>query len=267
MNLRLLLQTLRWNQVRLLIVAVASFGWGLLLPVIYVAFADAFRQLVNSGVIPSQLLNFGSGSLASLPGALTLGLQHPMTIAFLGIFAVGSTVGAVAGERERGTLEVLLSRPISRRTLYVTLAVAMAILLAVVLGAILLGQVAGMAMENIIGEVDMAGMPLVFLNGLLLWGAFAAIGLAASVSFDRYGPAIGLTLAVVLVSYFLEILGSLWPDAAFLQPYSLFHHWQPGKILTGKADPFDFALLAVVILVPVVYSLSIFPRRDLAAPS
>ena len=115
MNLRLYLQTLRWNQVRLAAVVVAAIGWGILLPVIYVQFAKVFKDLANSGAIPKELLNFGSGSLFTLPGALTLGLQHPLAIAFVGIFAVGSTVSAIAGEREAGTLEVLLSRPISRR--------------------------------------------------------------------------------------------------------------------------------------------------------
>ena len=59
-------------------------------------------------------LNVGSGSLFSLPGTVTLGLQHPIAIAMVGIFAVGASSTAVAGERARGTLEVLLARPLSR---------------------------------------------------------------------------------------------------------------------------------------------------------
>ena len=267
MNLRVLVQTLRWNRVRLLAVALAALGWGILLPTIYVGFSDALKGLANSGAIPKQLLNFGSGSLFTLPGALTLGMEHPLAIAFIGIFAVGSTAGAVAGERERGTLEVLLTRPISRRTLYVTLAAAAAILIGVVLGALLIGQIIGMAIQNVTDQVELANMPLVFLNGLMLWGTFAAFGLAASVTFDRHAPAIGLSMAFLLINYFLEILGSLWTDAKWTQPYSLFHHWQPGNILTGKADPFDFALLGLAILIPVAYALIVFPRRDLAAPS
>ena len=267
MNGRLLLQTLRWNRIRLLAVVVAAFGWGLLIPIVYAEFSDAFRDMVNSGVIPENLMNFGSGSLFTLPGALTLGLQHPLAIAFLGIFAVGSTTGAIAGEREKGTLEVLLARPISRVTLYVTLAVATLILLALVLLALLGGQVVGVAIQGLTDELDLAAMPLVVANGLLLWGAFAAFGLAASVSFDRHAPALGLSLAYLLVNYFLEILGSLWTDVAWTQDYSLFHHFQPGEILEGKADPIDFVILGVAVIVPVIYALIAFPRRDLAAPA
>jgi ABC-2 type transport system permease protein len=267
MNLRLYLQTLRWNRVRLAAVVVASIGWGMLIPIIYVQFAEAFKDLANSGVLPRELMNFGSGSLFTLPGALTLGLQHPLAIAFVGIFAVGSTVGSVAGEREAGTLEVLLSRPISRRTVYVTLAVAVATLVAIVLLALLGGQLIGIAIQGVGDELDLGLMPLVFLNGFMLWAAFAAFGLAASVSFDRHAPALGLTMAYLLINYFLEILGSLWRDVAWSQEYSLFHHFNPGEILTGDADPVDFLILAVAIVIPVAYALWVFPRRDLAAPA
>jgi ABC-2 type transport system permease protein len=267
LNLRLYLQTLRWNRVRLAAIVVAAIGWGMLIPIIYVQFAAAFKDLADSGIFPRELLNFGSGSLFTLPGALTLGLQHPLAIAFVGIFAVGSTVSAVAGEREKGTLEVLLSRPISRRTLYVTLAVAVATLIAIVLIALLAGQLIGVMIQGVTDELELGLMPLVFLNGLMLWAAFAAFGLAASVSFDRHAPALGLTMAYLLINYFLEILGSLWRDVAWSQEYSLFHHFNPGEILTGKADPLDFLILAVAIVIPVAYALIVFPRRDLAAPS
>jgi len=176
-------------------------------------------------------------------------------------------VGAVAGEREGGTLEVLLSRPISRRTLYVTVAAASATLVGIVLLALLAGELVGVAIQGVGDEIDLAQMPLVFLNGLMLWTAFAAFGLAASVSFDRRAPAMGLTLAYLLLNYFLEILGSLWRDVNWSQQYSLFHHFNAGEILTGKAALLDFAILAVAIVVPVAYALLIFPRRDLAAPS
>ena len=267
MNLRLYLQTLRWNQVRLAAVVVASIGWGMLIPIIYVQFAKLFKDLATSGAFPKELLNFGSGSLFTLPGALTLGLQHPLAIAFVGIFAVGSTVSAIAGEREAGTLEVLLSRPISRRTLYVTLAAASATLVAIVMLALLGGQLIGVAIQGVTNELNLGLMPLVFLNGFMLWAAFAAFGLAASVSFNRHAPALGLTMAYLLINYFLEILGSLWRDVAWSQQYSLFHHFNPGKILTGHAEWSDFAILAVAIIIPVAYALWIFPRRDLAAPS
>ncbi|MCA1572016.1 MAG: ABC transporter permease [Chloroflexi bacterium] len=267
MSGRLFIQTIRWQRVRLVIVVLAGIGWGLLIPIIYGAFSDVMRDLANSGAFPAELMNVGSGSLFTLPGAITLGVQHPLAIAMLSIFAVGAASTAVAGERARGTLEVLLARPISRLTLYVSLLAALLVTVLIVLVAILGGMVGGSAIQGIIEELDLALLPLVVLNGFGLWAAFTTFGLAASVTFDRPGPAIGLSLAYLLINYFLEILGSLWPDVAWSQEYSLFHHFDPGAILSGEAALLDILIVFTAAILPVIYAIMVFPRRDLAAPA
>ena len=267
MNRRLFLQTLRWQRTRLLFVVPAGVGWGILMPVIYSQFSDALRSLANSGALPEELLNFGSGSLFTLPGTVTLGLQHPMALALLGIFAVGAASTAVAGERTRGTLEVLLARPIGRVALYASILVALLLIIAIVLTAILAGMVAGAALVGIGPQLDTGRVPLVALNGFGLWAAFTSLALAASVTFDRPGPAIGISLAWLLIHYFLEILGSLWTDAAWIQEYSLLHHFNPTEILTGVPDPIDLVIVFAAAIVPILYALYVFPQRDLAAPA
>ncbi|MGH2380688.1 MAG: ABC transporter permease subunit [Candidatus Limnocylindria bacterium] len=267
MSARLFSQTMRWHRIRLLIVGLAGIGWGLLIPVFYNAFSDVMRDLANSGAFPRELMSFGSGSLFTLPGAITLGLQHPLAIAMLGIFAVGASATAVAGERARGTLEVLLARPISRLTLYVSLLLALLVTVLIVLVAIIGGMVGGSAIQGLTDELDLGRLPLVVLNGFGLWAAFATFGLAASVTFDRPGPAIGLSLAYLVINYFLEILGSLWTDAAWTQEYSLFHHFDPGAILSGDVAALDLVIVSVAAVIPVIYAIIVFPRRDLAAPA
>ncbi|MGZ8475726.1 MAG: ABC transporter permease subunit [Candidatus Limnocylindria bacterium] len=267
MNARLFRQTIRWQRTRLLVVLLGAIAWGILIPIVYTAFSDAMRDLVNSGAIPRELLSIGSGSLFTLPGAITLGLQHPLALAMLGIFAVGASSTAIAGERARGTLETLLARPIARTTLYVSVLLALLLIVLVVL-SMLLGAMFGASTALGIGdELDAGRLPLVILNGFGLWAAFTTFGLAASVSFDRPGPAIGLTLAWLLIHYFLEILGSLWTDAAWTQDYSLLHHFNPGAILTGDVRPLDLVIVFVAAIIPIAYALVVFPRRDLAAPA
>ena len=267
MNGRLFAQTLRWQRVRLLVVLAAGIAWGAFIPVIYDAFSDAIRDLANSGAIPQEMLNFGSGSLFTLPGSITLGLQHPLAIAMLSIFAVGASSTAIAGERARGTLEVLLARPISRTTLYTSVLVALLITVFLVLAGILGGMIGSSSVIGLGDELDLGQLPLVLLNGFGLWAAFTTFGLAMSVTFDRPGPAIGLTLAWLLIHYFLEILGSLWTDAAWTQEYSLLHHFDPGAILSGELDPIDLVIVYAAAVIQVIYALLVFPKRDLAAPT
>jgi ABC-2 type transport system permease protein len=267
MNLTLFLHTLRSNALRLVVIAAAMAAWGALMPLIYAQFGSQFRDMMNSGLIPKQLAEFGGGDLFSLPGAIAIGFIHPIALILSSVFAVGFATAAIAGERQRGTLEVLLARPIPRRVVYFTLLICALIFVAVVMFAFLAGAFVSATANGVIGEIPADRLALVWLNGVLLFGAIAAIGLATSVSFDRLSPALGITLAVVLVSYFLQILGSLWPDAKGLQPYSLFHYLDPKADLTAAINYFNFGLLAAVAAIAIVAALVIFPRRDLAAPS
>jgi len=267
MNRALFVRTWRAQRLKLVIASVAIAAWSTFLPVIYKSFGSQMKALVDSGVIPKQLTDFGGGDVFSLSGSIAIGFIHPIAIILVAIFAVGFATSAVAGERQRGTLEVILARPVSRRGLYVTLLVGAWFFIAVVEAAALAGTIIGSSLAGVFGELEVSRLPLLWINGTLFWGTIAAVGLAASVTFDRLGPALGITLAIVVVSYFLEILGSLWPDAKGLQPYSLFHYLAPRDVLNGAASVGGFAILAVVAVVAVVWALVEFPRRDLAAPS
>jgi ABC-2 type transport system permease protein len=257
----------RANRWRLAIVAVALAIWGAILPIVFDAFGAQFQALMDSGAIPSQFAQFGGGDIFSLSGSVSLGFIHPIAVGLGLVFSVGFSGAAIAGERQRGTLEVLLARPISRRRVYLTALVASLLFVAITIAALTLGALAGSALVGRVTELGPGNLPVLWLNGALLFGAFAAISLAASASFDRLTPALGLSLAFVLVSYFLDVIGQLWPDAAFLQPYSLFHYLDARAALAGLPDPADFAMLAGVIAAAVAYALVLFPRRDLAAPS
>jgi ABC-type transport system involved in multi-copper enzyme maturation permease subunit len=267
MNWTLFRQTWRFQQVRLALVCTALAVWGFLLPIIYARFGSQFSALMNSGLLPEQFAKFGGGDVFSLSGAIALSFIHPIAIILTSVFAVGFSSAAVAGERQRGTLEVALARPISRRTLYLTLLVASFAFVGTTIAALLAGGVSGSAFAGVAGELDLSRVPLLWLNGLLLFGAFAAIGLAASVSFDRLPPALGWALGIVITMYVMQVLGSLWPAAERLQPYSLFYYLKPKPILTGAAEPFDLAVLGIVTLAAMAWALVVFPRRDLAAPS
>lgn len=267
MNLAYLAHLLRANRGRLLLVVICLVVWGSLLPIIYDAFGEQFREIMDSGIIPPQFAQFGGGDIFSLTGSVALGFIHPFAVALNMVFAVGFAGAAIAGERQRGTLEVLLARPMSRRGAYVTAAVATAFFVALTVAAQTLGTLIGAALTGRVDELGAANLPLLWANAALLYGAFAAVALAASVSFDRLTPALGVALAVVLVSYFLEAVGSLWPDAEFLRDFSLFHYLDARRDLTGLPDAADFTILAGVVVLAIAYALVVFPRRDLAAPA
>ena len=267
MNLAVFRHTIRQNRVRLVVIAAALVGWGALMPVVYATFGVTMRDLVEQLPLLQQFANFGGGNMFSLSGSIALGFIHPIAIALLAVFAIGLPLGAIAGERQRGTLENVLARPVSRRSLYVTLLVTATIFIGLAVAAILLGAVTSAAATDVIDELQLANVPLLWLNGVLLYVAIAAIAFAASVSFDRLAPAASIVLAIVVVAYFLQVIGSLWPDAEWLQPYSLFHYLKADETLESGLQPTDVGLLAAVAVALILYALVVFPRRDLAAPA
>jgi ABC-2 type transport system permease protein len=266
-NRALFRQTWRAQGLKLTVVSSALAVWGFLMPVVYARFGSQFRAILESGILPEEFARFGGGDIFTLSGSVALGLIHPIAIILTSVFSVGFSASAIAGERQRGTLEVALARPIARRTFYLTLLNAAFAFVAVIITALLIGAIAGATFAGVLGELPVRNVPLLWLNAILLFGSFAAVGLAASSSFDRLAPALGLTLGFVVLMYFLEILGSLWPAAAMLQPYSLFHYLNAKATLVGAAAPLDDAILATVIVAAAAWGLAVFPRRDLAAPS
>jgi ABC-type transport system involved in multi-copper enzyme maturation permease subunit len=240
---------------------------GFLPPVIYARFGSQFTALVESGLLPEEFARFGGGDVFSLSGSIALSFIHPIATILTSVFAVGFSASAVAGERQRGTLEVALARPMSRRVFYLSLLAASFAFIAISIAALLAGGVGGATFAGVVKDLAVRNLPLLWLNSVLLFGAFAAIALAASVSFDRLPPALGVALGIVIAMYLLEVLGSLWPAAEWLQPYSLFHYLKARAVLNGLVAPLDFVVLSSVILLAMLWALVVFPRRDLAAPS
>ena len=257
----------RW---RLLAVALGIATWGFLLPVVYATFGADIRRIVQGGYFANlldALTAIGGGSVFTLDGSVALSLIHPIPIALVAIFAIGHPVGALAGERQRGTLEVLLARPISRRRVAGTALAATWLFVVLTLAAGLAGVVAGAALFDVAGELAPARLLLAWGNAVVLYATLGALALAASATFDRIAPALGIVLTLTMVSYAVELLGALWPDMAGLRPWSFFHYFRPADIMAGVASPTDVAVLGVIAAAAVAYALWIFPRRDLAAPS
>lgn len=267
MNRHLFVRTWRSQRAKVAVVALALGVWSTLMPIVYEAFKSQIQVFLGSGGIPKELMSFGGGDLFSLSGAIAVGFIHPIAVALVLVFGLGFAVACVAGERQRGTLEVILARPISRRSVYLTLLAATWLFVAISVGGQITGTVVGATLAGASAELQPGRLVLLWANGMLVYGALGAVSLTASVSFDRLSPALAFSLGFTLVSYFLEIIGSLWVAAKGLQPWSLFYYLDAKGALAGVVTTEDWLVPLGVIAVAVAFSLVVFPRRDLAAPS
>lgn len=144
------------------------------------------------------------------------------------IFAVGQGSGALAGEEERGTLDLLLANPISRtRVLFEKLGalVVMALALAALLWAGLAVGAIAIKMEVSIDRLAEATLSLA-----LLALAFGVLALAFGAATGNRGLSLGATSGLAVVTYLLNAMSAV---AKGLEPYRIL---SPFYYATG-ADP------------------------------
>ena len=176
-------------------------------------------------------------------------------------------MGALSGERQRGTLELLLSRPLSRRKILLTMLLEGWVGAALVSFAYIVGTVLGAQIAGVTDQLAFEQLPILWAYGALFWGMFATIGIATSSSFDNTAPSMAITVSFIMANYILEVIGSFWDVVEPYRYLSLFNHFSPVDLLNGTVDDSAALLFGVVALIAAIWALYIFPRRDLAAPN
>ena len=198
---------------------------------------------------------------------MAFAFQHPFTLLLVGIMAIAFPALAIAGERDKGTLEVTLSRPISRRGLLLTLYVAGIVFVAVLVGVLSITTAITAVVVGFGDEVVIANMVQVWLVSVLLFVAYMAVAFAVSVESDRAGPAIGIPAVFVLLNYLAFTIGGIWPDVGFLEDWSMFNLLKAQQILEGGLVVTDILVLLAFIGIFAAIAFYRFPKRDLPAPS
>jgi hypothetical protein len=229
------------------------------MPVIYATFGRQMESLIQSGIIPQAFLRYsGRACSASMPRSRSA--SAPDRHRAPGGLPRRVRGGRVAGERQSGTLEVLLARPLSRRSVFVTLLVAILGVAVVTSAAAVLGTVVGSAAYGLVGELDAGHEALLFLNTVLLLAALAGISLAGlgvvrpPRSGDRHRPR-GRAARVRA-----QILGQLWPGRGGGAAVLAVPPLRPFAILGGQGDR-RTCWSAAVFAIAVGYGLWRFPRR------
>jgi ABC-2 type transport system permease protein len=222
-----------------------------------------FEALLAKMGPAAKILGAQVGDASTLIGFLHIELFSMILPAAIVAFAAGMASGFTAGEESRGTIDVLLSCPVSRRRLVLQkwLAVMLGCLVAVVV--VWAFAVAGAALSGSALPGDRLAEALVML--MLFGWTFAAIALAISAWTGNRGAAIGISVALLVAMYLVDALASVVDGLNMLRPLSLFRYYAGGDPLRNGISLPDAAVLAAVAAVFLAASVILFERRDLAA--
>ena len=249
---------------------VGILGWGLMLGffgfMVIALFPqiegllEAFGPLLDSPVIKPLVGDVTE--FATLQGFLGLKLFSMLPL-IIGVYVVLFALGIVAGEEERGTLDILLSTPASRIQIVLEKYGAMVVALVAMLALMLVGM--------LIGAATLPDFPLTLrqllaalLNVLPITLLMASFTLLLSTVLRSRNTAGAIAAGVIFGSYFVTTLAEMAGDAVEKVKYLSFYQYYNGGtvFIEGIHWPSFLALLVGAVLL-LAGSLFFFQRRDL----
>jgi ABC-2 type transport system permease protein len=238
-----------------------------------VPFVEVARQLFSGpGQIIQTLMGGETIDLMRAPDRVSISYVHPLTVTILCVWAVGRSSGAIAGEIDRGTMELLLAQPVPRWRLVLAHFGVDAVTIPVVALSIWAGTWVGIEfIAPGAGLHPSHFLPALLGVGLLL---FAVSGYSLLLSaLGRYRwRVLGAAVLLTLLQFLLNVIGQIWEPSAFLRPATVFYYYQPQPMILA-ADWYEqaavWARLGVLLAVGAasyLLALAAFMWRDLPAP-
>jgi len=268
MNIGLVLRSIR--EIRGATVAFASGLFvfelllALILPTFQKEFSERFMQVEFLQRIVAALLGAEMGTVVGSTALAMLGWVHPFVLALVWAHAIVVCTRFPAGELERGTLDVLLSLPVSRAAIYLAESIGFLLMSLVVVSAGLFGNLVGAWMSGLEVTASSSRLLLVSVNLFALSLAVGGVSAFLSSICERRGRAMGAAFAILLASFFLSSMSTFNPLVKSLSTVSLLNYYRPYFILQGTSSPImDLILLGAVALLFWVLGWAILVRRDL----
>ena len=205
----------------------------------------------------------GTVDFFSPAGWVASAMTHPITLAILTGAALSVAAGAVAAEVERGTVDLVLVRPVGRARFLLGKAAATVAAVTVAQAGALAGVLVATLTVERMDEVTLSELWRPFLGSWLLFVALGMVALLISARSSLRSRAIGLTVAAIVVWYFLNFIALLIDEVSGARYASPFHYFRAADFLSGKPIAADVVALAGLAGLALALGLWWFSRRDL----
>jgi len=265
-----ILKSVRETWVITLIMAIALCVLELLLHAILPQFqaqaSELFMQMPFFRTMISALMGADVGDSFSASVIQAILWLHPVVLTVVWAHAIILCSRVPPGEIDRGTIDVLLAQPVSRRRLYLGDSIVCAASGLVVLVGAFIGTRIGAAVWMPDATPGFRSVLLVLANFAALYIAVAGLSCLVSSCLSSRGRALGIVFAIVLASFLLNFLAQAWAPARAVSFLGVLEYYRPADILrTGNAPVADVAVLLATGLVAWIVGCEVFARRDIRA--
>lgn len=254
------------------------FGLATLAAVTFpIAFLGAFsslpvqmlEQFLKVPFIARLISIFGGmdiGETFSFTGFGAFIFAHPLILAISWAVITMPTTRVLTGEIENGTADLLLTLPVSRGGVYFSSTLAVTLVCPILPAAVWLGIFTGSRLVETPEPIDVIALWPVAVNSCAM--LFSVSGMAAMVGAmsERRGRAAGVLFAILVLSFLLNWLATMWPASAGVARLSLLRYFRPLSLLSGGGVIVS-DLVTLVVLGVLSWSIGgvIYRRRDIHA--
>jgi len=182
-------------------------------------------------------------------------------IAIILVLSCGSA--AIAGEVDRGTIEILLAQPISRVRLFFAKYLAGVVIIA----ALVLFSNLSVTVFSEFYDIEFHWKSLWMISalGFLFSLALFSITMVFSSLFSSRGKVASLMGGVVIVMYGLDLVSKFKESVEGLKYLSFFHYFDHNAALMDhQIAPLTIAVFLGVSIVCTLMGLAAFVKRDIA---
>jgi len=233
------------------------------LPTVMQDFSSTLLQVPFFRTIISALLGADIGETLVPATFIAIAWVHPVVLAILWTHAIVLGTRVPAGEIDRGTIDLLLSLPVSRWQVYIAETV---VFLATGLAVVAMGMVGhrlgilSLAAES---RPRLGPVLVIAANLYCLYMAVGGLAFLVSAAGNRRGRAIATVFGILLASFLLNFLAHFWPPAQAISFLSLLHYYQPLPLVrTGDLPVLDMVVLVGFAAAAWTAGGVWFARRD-----
>jgi ABC-2 type transport system permease protein len=185
----------------------------------------------------------------------------PLIVLFLLISFAGTSL---AGEVEKGTVESLLSRPVSRSRVFFQkyLAGILVLIGYTTVSVFAIWPLA--ALQHI--NFKMENFVLVYWLCLLFGWAVYSLAMLCSAWFSERSRVYGIAGGVLILMYVVNIIAALRENLGWLKYCSFFHYYNStAALVKGEFDMLSVLVFAGIAVVVTAVAAWRFQKRDVAA--
>ena len=227
---------------------------------------DGFNEMINALPEEMKALFYGGSNnadISSPAGWLNIELYGVMLPFILIIYGILNSANSIAGEESNGTLELLVTSPISR------IQIAIEKYLVIILGMVIISSLYTLCLilfknSFLMNDLQSSSLVTAGFEVFILALGYSSICFAMGAATGNKSLTLGLSFVISIGSYLWNGFYKFLPD--FLYPInnlSLFKYYSALDSSATNVDFTELLIISCLSILVVAISISIFRNRDL----